>query len=51
MSKTSESGSLKDGLTEKTKITQETPRDEGQGQRPKSKSESVSCHKGKFTIK
>lgn len=44
-------GSLKDGLTEKTKITQETPRDEGQGQRPKSKSESVSSDKGKFTIK
>jgi len=51
MKEKSEGGSLKDGLIEQTKITQETPRGEGQGQRPMVKPETVSGSKGKFTIK
>jgi len=41
---------LKDGLTTQEKITQKMPRDEGQGQRPKCKKESVSSDRGKFKI-
>lgn len=44
-------GSLKDGLSEKSSIDQKKPREDGEGQRPKSKSESVKSDRGSFNIK
>lgn len=49
--KEEKSGSLKEGLSNKEKIKQDMPRQDGQGQRPVCPSESVSTDRGKFTIK
>lgn len=51
MEKDSKGGSLKDGLSEKSAIEQKKPREDGQGQRPKSKSEGVKSDRGSFSIK